>query len=240
MREAIEKYLNAHGYTSLKPKAAFFDMDGVLFDSMPYHAKSWKMTMSEEGIEEFTEYEAYLNEGRTGHNTIRNAFLRYKGLQISDAEVTRIYDRKCQIFSEISEVKPVADIAELLQRLKRDNVDIYIVTGSGQHSLFQVLDCYFPNIFSADKMITAYDVKHGKPDPEPYLMALKKSGVEPNEAFVVENAPLGVQSSVAAGLFTVVVNTGILNDEDLSVHCDNSGLVFDSVAQVLEHYRGLL
>ena len=50
-------------------------------------------------------------------------------------------------------------------------------------------------------MVTAFDVKYGKPNPEPYLMALKKGGFKPNEALVIENAPLGVQAGVAAGIF---------------------------------------
>lgn len=49
-------------------------------------------------------------------------------------------------------------------------------------------------------MVTAFDVKYGKPNPEPYLMALKKGGFKPNEALVIENAPLGVQAGVAAGI----------------------------------------
>lgn len=64
-------------------------------------------------------------------------------------------------------------------------------------------------------MVTAFDVKYGKPNPEPYLMGLQKAGVEANEAIVVENAPLGVRAGVAAGIFTVAVNTGPLPDKVL-------------------------
>jgi beta-phosphoglucomutase-like phosphatase (HAD superfamily) len=46
-------------------------------------------------------------------------------------------------------------------------------------------------------------------------MALEKAGLQPNEAMVVENAPLGVRSAKGAGIFTVAVNTGILSDDDL-------------------------
>ncbi|WP_405370842.1 HAD-IA family hydrolase, partial [Phocaeicola sp.] len=70
-------------------------------------------------------------------------------------------------------------------------------------------------IFKAELMVTAFDVKYGKPNPEPYLMALKKAGIAPNEAIVVENAPLGVRAGVAAGIFTVAVNTGPLPDSAL-------------------------
>ena len=64
-------------------------------------------------------------------------------------------------------------------------------------------------------MVTAFDVKQGKPFPEPYLMGLKKAGVAANEAIVIENAPLGVQAGRAAGIFTIAVNTGLLEDEVL-------------------------
>ena len=62
--------------------------------------------------------------------------------------------------------------------------------------------------FRRELMVTAFDVKYGKPHPEPYLMALQKGGLAPNEAIVVENAPMGVQAGAAAGIFTVAVNTG--------------------------------
>jgi beta-phosphoglucomutase-like phosphatase (HAD superfamily) len=86
-------------------------------------------------------------------------------------------------------------------------------------------------------MVTAFDVKKGKPDPEPYLIALGKSGVKPNEAFVVENAPLGVRSSVAAGLFTFAVNTGILTTEELEAEINNSGIVLPDMKAVRSFYE---
>jgi beta-phosphoglucomutase-like phosphatase (HAD superfamily) len=64
-------------------------------------------------------------------------------------------------------------------------------------------------------MVTGYDVKYGKPHPEPYLMGLDKAGVQANEAIVIENAPIGVQAGVAAGIFTIAVNTGPLDDQEL-------------------------
>ena len=75
--------------------------------------------------------------------------------------------------------------------------------------------------------MTAFDVKRGKPDPEPYLMGLAKAGVEPNEAIVVENAPLGVRAGVAAGIFTIAVNTGPLSDDTLKA--EGADLLFPSM-----------
>ena len=104
---------------------------------------------------------------------------------------------------------------ELLHQLKAQGLDIYIVTGSAQQSLFDTLNTHFPGIFVREKMVTAFDVTHGKPDPEPYLTALRKAAVQPWQAMVVENAPLGVRSAVAAGIFTIAVNKGILQPHEL-------------------------
>ena len=58
-------------------------------------------------------------------------------------------------------------------------------------------------------------MKYGKPHPEPYLMGLQKAHAKPNETFVVENAPMGVEAAVAANIFTIAVNTGPLPDQVL-------------------------
>jgi beta-phosphoglucomutase-like phosphatase (HAD superfamily) len=82
--------------------------------------------------------------------------------------------------------------------------------------LLDRLNHHFPDIFCRELMVTAYDVKRGKPDPEPYLMGLQKGGLRPEECIVVENAPLGVRAAKAAGIFTVAVNTGPLPDHALT------------------------
>lgn len=63
--------------------------------------------------------------------------------------------------------------------------------------------------------MTAADVKQGKPSPEPYLRGLAKAGVRADEALVIENAPMGVQAAVAAGIFTIAVNTGPIPPQKL-------------------------
>ena len=236
MNEAIKSYLSKYQYESLNIKAAFFDMDGVLFNSMPYHAEAWKRTMNAHGIP-FELHDAYVCEGRTGASVINEVFLKHKGRVATEEEIQSMYKEKSDCFNSISKIERIPDILPLLQQLKTDGVDIYIVTGSGQESLLERLEKWFPGIFCKEKMVTAFDVKKGKPDPEPYLIALSKSGVKPNEAFVVENAPLGVRSSVTAGLFTFAVNTGILTTTELECEINNSGIVLPDMKAVKEFYE---
>ena len=78
IQTAISRYLHKHGFEAFTPKAVLFDMDGVLFDSMPFHARSWAQVCSEHGLEMSPE-EAYLHEGRTGEDTIQILSRRLRG-----------------------------------------------------------------------------------------------------------------------------------------------------------------
>ncbi|WP_183412368.1 HAD family hydrolase [Microbacter margulisiae] len=213
-RQKINDFIKQRRYPVFNLKAAFFDMDGVLFDSMPAHAEAWVKAF--ESVEvPFTSYQAYMQEGRTGNGTIDDVFQSEKGRLATEEEKTLIYSTKSRIFEQIEAVRVMPFALPLLEKIKAHYVQIVLVTGSGQPSLLDRLEVYFPQIFERERMVTAFDVKKGKPHPEPYLMALEKAHVKPWEAVVVENAPLGIASASDAGIYTLAVNTGILENEVL-------------------------
>ncbi len=210
-------------------KCFFFDMDGVLFDSMPHHAAAWDELMRKYGLD-FTAYDTYLQEGRTGESVITECYLKKYGKKPTKAYIDALYAEKTQLFEQKGEVKAIDGVAEVLKYLHDQGKEIWIVTGSGQESLFDRLNTFFPNIFTREKMITAFDVTKGKPDPEPYLKAWEKSGYKKEECCVVENAPLGVRSAKGAGLTVIAVNTGILHREDLER--EKADYVLDDMQQL--------
>ena len=196
-----------------KIKAVLFDMDGVLFNSMPYHSEAWHQVMKSHGLN-LSREEAYMHEGRTGAATINIVFQRELGREASQ-EIEKIYKEKSILFNTHPEAERMPGAWELLKKIKREGLITMVVTGSGQLSLLDRLEHNFPGMFHKELMITAFDVKYGKPDPEPYLMALKKGGIKASEAVVVENAPLGVEAGHKAGIFTIAVNTGPLDGQVL-------------------------
>jgi len=215
MNKAFQDYLNKHNYENFDLKAVLFDMDGVLYDSMKYHSKSWYETISEEGLHSTPE-EFYLHEGRVGSNTINLIFERELGRKATEEEIKRIYKKKSELFGLYNEGDTIPYAFDMLEAVKAKGLDCILVTGSGQPTLLDKLEDNFPGIFQKDKMVTAFDVKNGKPHPEPYLMGLEKGGhLKSNQAVVVENAPMGVESAVAAGLFTIAINTGPLDEKVL-------------------------
>ena len=97
---AIKQYLERNGFEALNPKAVLFDMDGVLYDSMPNHAIAWQQSMAQFGIE-MTADDAYATEGARGVDTIRKMVMRQQGREIDEAEAQKMYDVKSQIFHEL-------------------------------------------------------------------------------------------------------------------------------------------
>ena len=188
-------------------KAALIDMDGVLYDSMKYHTLAWKQMMEENGIH-CSRDEFYLYEGMTGAATIDLIWQREFGHPCDPERRTALYDYKTKIFKAIGGNEPMPGADRMLHTLCERGIKCVLVTGSGQASLIDNIRKDYPDVFGDGMMVTAHDVKKGKPDPEPYLRGLEKAGVRPEETIVIENAPLGVRAGVAAGIRTMAVCTG--------------------------------
>ena len=91
-QEAINNYLQSHGYNTINLKAVLFDMDGVLFNSMPNHAESWHKVMLRFGFG-LSRDEAYMHEGRTGASTINIVSRRERGHDATEEEILPLIDK---------------------------------------------------------------------------------------------------------------------------------------------------
>ena len=237
IQEAIARYLQKQQQAFLSPKAVLFDMDGVLYDSMRFHARAWYETATHHQLISTPEL-FYLYEGRTGESTINELYQKTFQRDATDEEKKSIYEEKATLFNRYNDGKAMQGATEVLKAVKASGLQTLVVTGSGQHSLINKLEHTYPGYFKREKMVTAFDVKLGKPHPEPYLMGLKKAGVNPHEAFVVENAPMGVQAGVAAGIFTIAVNTGPLDDRVLLDA--GADLLYPNMTALAEDWNNLM
>ena len=215
-----------------KIRAVFFDQDGILFNSMPFHAKAWEQAMQQNGIP-YTAMDCYRNEGRTGSGVIQEIYERLHGVKASDELIHSIYATKSDLFLQLTHGQlpdTIEGVRDVLAFLRAQGVQCWVVTGSGQRNLINRLNDTFDHAFTG--IISSFDCTKGKPDPEPYLKAWERCGFAKDECMVVENAPLGVRAAKAAGLFTVAVNTGILPDEVLqNEHAD---LVVPNMSALLQ------
>lgn len=115
--DEISQYLRKNGFGAFCPKAVLFDMDGVLYDSMPNHAYSWHKAMAGFGID-MPEAEAYKYEGMRGVETIKLKAREQWHREITDDEAQKMYDEKSRVFSTCPQAKAMDSVMQLQQELK--------------------------------------------------------------------------------------------------------------------------
>lgn len=234
LKKSIDKYLNITGFKEFAPKAVMFDMDGVIYNSMPNHAKSWHKAMKSIGIEMSSD-DAYTYEGMRGVETIQLLFKKQRNEDISTEKASEYYKIKSDEFNKCPKAELMDGIILLMEKIKASGLKILIVTGSAQNTLIRKLTHDLNGLVEENMIVTALDVKHGKPNPEPYLKGLQKAGVKPWEAIIVENAPLGIRAGVAAKVFTIAVNTGPLPDSALLN--EGANILFHSIREFAEKWN---
>ena len=231
---SLTRYAERTGH-SLSVKAVLFDMDGVLYDSMKHHERSWLETAQANGLS-MSQHDVYMFEGQTGPQTINILMERTHQRKASQEEIKSIYAMKTRLFTSYNTGELIPNASKVVEAVK--DYKRVIVTGSSQASLLDKLEENYPHAFCRELMVTGLDVTHGKPHPEPYQRGLALAGVAPYEGIVIENAPQGVAAAHAAGCFTIAVNTGPLDDSIL--YHEGADIVFPDMQSLLVSLPHLL
>lgn len=217
-------------------KAALIDMDGVLYDSMRGHAASWKKMCDEIGLDTDRD-EFYMYEGMTGKATINLLMKRERGHEVSDEEAARLYAIKTANFRALGPAPVMPGAQRMIAALGALGMTRVLVTGSAQASLLDKLEHDYPGVFVDGRRVTALDVTHGKPYPEPYLKGASLVGADPADCMVVENAPLGVRAGKAAGCFVCAVMTGPIPREEFVK--EGADLIFNSMEEFADYLESI-
>ncbi|MDW7731290.1 MAG: HAD family phosphatase [Methanolobus sp.] len=204
-------------------KGIIFDSDGVLVDSMPYHAQAWVKVFEAESID-VSEEEIYEIEG-SNHRGVIDIFFKKAGRKADTTVYEELLQKKRALFMKNNRAKPFDNMGECLQLLHR-RYKLAVASGADRTIVTSLMERFYPNTF--DVVISGEDVSNGKPDPEPYMKAVDYLGLGKEECLVVENAPLGVRSAKNAGLYCVAVASylepGKLSEADL-VFKDHASLI---------------
>ncbi len=193
-----------------------FDFDGVLVNSEPLHFRAMRDSLVPEGIvidatEYLRNYVAY-----DDRRAIRIA-LEQHGHASDPVTVEVVTDRKVRLFAEMKRVIPFFPGArDLVLELQRE-VPLAIASGARHAEIEDILvGGGLREAFTA--VVGADDVARTKPDPEPYLEALRllqavAPGLEADHCLAVEDTPPGIEAARAAGMIVV----GIAHTYDASV-----------------------
>lgn len=193
-------------------QAIVFDMNGVIADDERLHEEAYRQVMTNHGLK--LSKEEYQNEYMGSPNPVN--FKKIKEKYGLAEDVDTLLREKSAAYLELAKkyLKPVAG-AERAIKIFAKKHRLALVSSSPLEEVQMVLqhfqvDQYFSVIVSGD------DVKIGKPDPEPYLLAAKRLGVPPSQCMVFEDSKQGIISAKAAKMKVVALSTN-LSPEDLKL-----------------------
>lgn len=169
--------------------AMLFDLDGTLVDSTAAVARCWAQVGDEYGFAV-----ADIAHGMTAAESMALLLGDVEG----PAAALRLGDLETR---DVADVVPTPGALELFSALPASRVAI-VTSGAPPvaHARLAAAGLAAPTA-----MVTSADVAHGKPDPEPYLLAARTLGIDPSRCLVVEDAPAGVRSARAAGCTVIGV-----------------------------------
>lgn len=204
-------------------EAVIFDWDGVVVDSAADYYRAYEITLQRAGIIT-TPREVYLREGMTTEQ-VMTALFADRGLSLSEARARELAQQRRDVYSTIARHRFFPGVWEMIQDLREHGYRVALVTGSTRGTLRLALPAEREALFRA--IVTGDSVTRPKPDPEPFLIAIRDMELAPAQCLVVENAPFGIESAHRAGCRVVAVCTTLeaedLKDADWVVR-DHAGL----------------
>ena len=186
--------------------AILFDMDGTLVDSMAHDERQWTRWAARYGLD--PQPILKISHGRRTDDIIREVAPHLA----TEAEFARFGEEE---LSDREGIRAVEGAAAVLSALPRGS---WALVTSAPTRLAQVrMRC--AGLILPSVVVSADDVRHGKPHPEGVLLAAHRLGVEPAACLVIEDTPAGIQAARAGGMRSLGITTTYSCDELGSEHC---------------------
>lgn len=207
-------------------KAVIFDLDGVLTDTAVYHYQSWKAVAAKFSYN-LTEHDNEKLKGVSRAGSL-NLILQWASVALPQEEIPQLLQEKNNhyllLINDLGQKDILPGVLDFLTLLESQNC-AKAVGSSSKNAPFILEKLGLAPRFAA--VIDGNGVKNTKPDPEVFLNAAQKLGVNPEQCLVVEDAPSGIQAAKAAGMKVV----GIGYDLEQADLCVSSlvGLGWDQI-----------
>jgi beta-phosphoglucomutase family hydrolase len=182
-------------------KGLVFDCDGTIADTMPLHYESWLKALGEHGVE-FPEALFYEMAGIPTARIVEILNERH-GHRMPVQETA---DYKEELYVQlIDRVRPIEPVVRIIERYA-GRLPMAVATGGTRAICTKTLTALdLLRHFDPNAIVTADDVRHGKPAPDIFVEAARRIGVPPAQCVAFEDADLGVQSATGAGMRVVDV-----------------------------------
>jgi HAD superfamily hydrolase (TIGR01509 family) len=191
-------------------RGVLFDMDGVIVDSEEFICEAAMWMFAEHGVE--TKSADFIPFVGAGENRYLGGVAEKYGFPI---DLTRDKARTYEIYGEIIKGKldPLPGVKEFVAKCKTRGLRLALATSADEIKMVQNLTEIGVPPETFDTLVNGLDIEHKKPDPEIFLVAASRLGLQPSECLVVEDAVNGVAAAKAAGARCLALTTSFSEEE---------------------------
>lgn len=193
-------------------RAVIFDMDGVIVDSEPQHARAAVNTLAELGVDIDVAY-CYQFIGSTT-NHMMETLIHDFDLSISPEELIALSLKNKKKLAKEEGYTPIPFVKELITRLYKDGIRLAIASSSSPQEIADVTKALGIHKYF-DKFISGLQVEHPKPAPDIFRKALQELGTNARETVIIEDSCNGVLAADAAGIPSIGFINPNSGDQDL-------------------------
>ena len=186
--------------TNTLPSAILFDHDGTLVDTEPVWAAA-KVALTAEFGGTWTEQDTLDCLGLSMQFTLDR--LRERGVNLPDEEINDLLVAKVHETLAQQPVEFLPGIERFLSEVREAQIPAAVVTNATTSVARRTANAAPEGTFSV--IIGNDETTHPKPNPQPYLLAAERLGVDPTQCVAIEDSPSGVRSATAAGMRVIVV-----------------------------------
>ena len=183
--------------------AVIFDMDGVIIDSGPIHYESWKKLANEIGVS-FSENYFKKTFGKQGIPTLKKIINK----KVSDKQLHEWVELKEVYYRQMikNNITAILGVIPLIKELKENFFKLAVATsGPPKNTDLLLTTLKIKHFF--DQIVTAIDIKKGKPAPDVFLMVSKNLNISPQNCLVIEDAPVGIKAAKKAEMKCIALAT---------------------------------
>ena len=207
-------------------EGVYWDLDGTIANTeLEAHLPAFNLAFNELGIDWNWDKNKYIQLLRINGGKNRIAYYsQLKDFGLSDNIINKIHEKKQFHYLEIIKKNSVnlkTGVFRLINELHKKNIRQFIVTSSSRKQVDLLVKYLFNDCNPFEFIISSEDVELKKPNPLPYLKAVKLSGIKKNNSIVFEDSNPGLKSSLAANLPTIFVpsNVPTVIEENIKLDC---------------------
>lgn len=179
-------------------QAIIFDCDGTLVDTMPVHYDAWVHALDQVDAPFKLDNDRYRQWGGISSAKVIKMLCEEFAVELDGERLTKI--KQAYLGERLADAKVIPHIADFARKISRTH-PVCVASGGHPNNVRNSLDAAgIGDLFTDERIVTPFDVRHGKPAPDMFLLAAERMQSPPGKTLVFEDGPPGIDAAISAAM----------------------------------------